>query len=89
MKLEPLAPGRRWRIVPKLDFGSGPGYYIDGKYVKKGFIVTDGFCNMMPGAIWFQTKAQASIAITIYADIASVGGDSDTFHLRLRKALGK
>lgn len=48
-----------YRIVPKRDFGSGPGFWIKGKFVKSGFVVTDGICNIMPGATWFQTVEEA------------------------------
>ena len=82
--LAPLAPGRRWRIVPKRDFGIGPGFCIDGKWVKSGYVVTDGFCNVMPGAVWFRTVAQASEALVIYVEVAEEVGDSDEFWRRYR-----
>lgn len=65
----------RYRIVPKRDFGSGPGYWLPGagsvgteKYghVKRGFVVTDGLCNIMPGATWFRTIPDAMLAINIH-----------------------
>lgn len=58
----------KYRIVPKRDFGSGPGFWLPGAgntgtanygWVKSGFVVTDGLCNIMPGATWFQTVAEA------------------------------
>ena len=52
-------------IVPKLDFGS-KAFLIDGHFTKHGYIVTDGLCNVMPGAIWFQTVAEAKLGIDIY-----------------------
>lgn len=72
----------KYRIVPKRDFGSGPGFYIDGKYVKKGFIVTDGNCNVMPAATWFLTIADAMEAINIWE---MVGKDADRFWLAWKK----
>lgn len=65
----------RYRIVPKRDFGSGRGYWLPnagntgtGKYgfVKRGFVVTDGICNVMPGAAWFQTIPEAMRAIRVH-----------------------
>lgn len=47
------------RIVPKRDFGSGKDFWINGKWVKSGWVVTDGICNIMPGATWFQTIGEA------------------------------
>lgn len=63
----------KYRIVPKLDFGPGPGYLIEGEYVKKGFIVTDGICNIMPGATWFRTIEDAEWGIKAY-DMAAGDG---------------
>lgn len=57
---------RKYRIQPKRDFGSGNGFLINGQWVKAGFVVTDGFCNVMPGATWFQTIADAFRAIVIW-----------------------
>lgn len=67
----------KFRIVPKRDFGSGPGFWLPnagttgtGNYgfVKSGFVVTDGICNIMPGATWFRTVAEAMSAIRIYIE---------------------
>jgi len=71
--------GHRYRlffIVPKRDFGQGPGYFIKGRYVKEGWIVTDGNCNVMPGATWFQTIKDARHAIDIFI---AVRGDATMF----------
>lgn len=83
--LAPLAAGRRWRIVPKRDFGSGPGFWIDGQWVKTGYVVTDGICNVMPGATWFRTVARASEALVIYVEVAAAGGDAEEFWRRIRE----
>lgn len=65
----------RYRIVPKRDFGSGPGFWManagtsgTGNYgfVKHGFVVTDGLCNVMPGATWFRNVEDAMRALFIY-----------------------
>lgn len=55
----------RYRIVAKRDFGNGPGFWINRQWVKTGFVVTDGFCNIMPGAAWFRTVADAMDALAI------------------------
>lgn len=57
----------RYHIKVKRDFGSGPGWLINGRYVRTGFVVTDGFCNIMPGATWFLSIADAVRAIHILA----------------------
>lgn len=69
-----------FRIVPKRDFGSH-GFLINGQWVKTGFVVTDGLCNIMPGATWFQTVAEAMRALRIYR---AVNGDAARFWQRIR-----
>lgn len=66
---------RGFHIVPKLDFGT-QGFLIKGKWVKSGFVVTDGSCNIMPGATWFQTVLEAKRGIDIFI---SVKGNADRF----------
>ena len=74
---------RKYRIVPKRDFGSGPGYFIKGKFVKSGFVVTDGgICNVMPGATWFLTVADAMRALRIWIE---VGFNADLFWSEVQK----
>lgn len=48
-----------FKIAPKQDFGPGPGYYIEGEYVKEGYVVVENGCNVMPGATWFRTVERA------------------------------
>lgn len=62
-------------IAPKRDFG-GQAYLIKGRSVMSGFIVTDGSCNVMPGATWFETVDEAKHAIDV---LLAVKGDSDMF----------
>lgn len=69
----------RWRIEPKRDFGAGRGYFIDGQYVKSGFIAVNSWCNPMPGALWFRTIPEAMRAIRIYHECAEQGLTSDDF----------
>ena len=72
-----LERGEKWRIVPKRDFGSGPGYWLPnagnvgtGKYghVKRGFVVVLAGCNAMPAATWFREVADAMQAIRVYTE---------------------
>ena len=51
-----------FHIVPKLDIGH-PGFLIEGKWVKTGWVVTDGHCNILPGATWAQTVEGAKSLI--------------------------
>lgn len=82
-------PDTRYRIVPKRDFGSGNGFRLPitdengvTKYgwVKSGWIVTDGFCNVMPAATWFRTIPDAIRALGIWLDCKT----SDEFWERVR-----
>lgn len=45
-------------ITPKRDFGT-VGYLINGKYIKRGWLVCYKFCNIVDGAMWFLTVRQA------------------------------
>lgn len=45
-------------IQPKRDFGS-VGYFINGKYVRKGWLAVYRGCNIVDGAQWFVTKREA------------------------------
>ena len=71
----------KYNIQPKRDFGSGKGFFIGGKFVKRGFVVTDGLCNVMPGATWFQTIPHALHAISC---LEASRGDSDKFWRLIR-----
>lgn len=55
---------RGHEIKPKQDFGSH-GYLINGKTVKKGWVVVKDFCNIMPGATWFVSIIAARKAIDL------------------------
>lgn len=52
---------RGFTIAAKRDFDIG--FLIDGFLVRAGYIVTDGVCEVMPGAVWFQTVQHAMKAI--------------------------
>ncbi len=78
-----------FRIVPKRDFGNGPGWWLPNAgttgtmkygFVKSGFVVTDGVCNIMPGACWFRTIPEAMRAIRIYLEVGALG-DVQSFGL--------
>ena len=80
-----------FRIVPKRDFGSGKGFWVAGAgetgtgrfgFVKHGFVVTDGCCNIMPGATWFRTVSEAIEALDI---LCSVNFDADLFWQKIQK----
>lgn len=65
----------KYRIVPKRDWGSGPGFYDKGEWVRHGFIVTDGFCNIMPAAIWFRDIPSAFAGLKCFIAAQGVGKD--------------
>lgn len=67
---------RKYRIVPKRDFGGGNGFWMEGQWVKSGFVVTDGLCNVMPGAAWFRSIRSALVGIDCLEKSA---GNSDEF----------
>ncbi len=86
-----IARGAKWRIKPKRDFGSGPGYWLPnagtigtGRYghVKRGFVVTLAGCNAMPGATWFREVSDAMRAIRVYAE---AGFDAPSFWKEYRR----
>jgi hypothetical protein len=76
-----MKPRTPFRVVPKRDFGSGPGFLINGDWVRHGFVVTDGMCNIMPGATWFQSIPEALDALAVYC---GVHGNADLFWRSLR-----
>lgn len=79
-----VKPAPLYRVVPKMDFGAGKGFLIKGEWVKRGFVVTDGICNVMPGAAWFLSIADALAAIPVYHEWKQSGAHSDVFWERLR-----
>lgn len=66
---------RGYQILPKRDFGRH-GFLIDGKVVKRGYVVTDGMCNVMPGATWTQTIWRARELVDALIESQ---GNSDEF----------
>lgn len=68
---------RGYYIKVKQDFGrDGSGFHlIDGLPCAWGYIVTDGFCDVSPGAAWYATVADAKVAIDI---LVHVGGEKNS-----------
>ncbi len=61
-KIGQIGYAPRFRIAPKRDFPRAygtHGFYIEGKWVNTGFVVTDGFRNIMPAATWFRSIEDA------------------------------
>jgi len=56
---------RGFTIKPKLDFGRY-GFHIEGQIVREGFVVTDGSCNVLPGATWSQTVDGAKVLTDLH-----------------------
>jgi len=71
----------KYRIEPKRDFG-GRGFLLDRHWVVRGFIVTRNGCNIMPGAVWFRTTAEAMHAIAVYD---RAGGNAERFWQLMRQ----
>lgn len=59
---------RGFIVEPKRDF-VGAGFYVDGKFIKRGYVVVKDGCNAMPGATWFYTIEDAKEAIDILIDV--------------------
>lgn len=71
-----LGRPKRYRIKPKRDWPRY-GFYdaATRTNIKTGYVVTDGVCNVMPGATWFRTVADAFLAIEVH----KVTGDTQAF----------
>ena len=69
---------RGFTVESKRDFGPS-GFYIGGKFVKRGFVVVKDGCNAMPGATWFLSVEDAKHAIDTFID---VDGSADKFWQR-------
>lgn len=71
-----------YQIVPKRDFGKY-GYWNSetrrNEFV--GFVVTDGFCNIIPGACWFRTEEEAKIGIEAH----KITGDTFAWHAEYKR----
>lgn len=60
-------------------------YLIKGRYISTGFVVVKGGCNIMPGAIWFESEYNAQEAI----DVFIVTGNTPEFWIKWRENGGK
>ena len=69
---------RGFTVEPKRDFGPS-GFYIGGKFIKSGFVVTKNGCNAMPAATWFLSVDDAKRAIDTFIDVA---GNAEKFWQR-------
>lgn len=65
---------RGYQIQRKRDFGSQGNWNKNG--TPKGYVVTDGFCNVMPGATWSKTLFQA---VKMIDDFITSEGDATKF----------
>lgn len=77
--------GRKLRIVPKRDWGSGAWWDAPTRSSRRGgFIVTDGgIVNVIPGAGWFETVQRAGIGI----QCLQVSSSAEDFHRRYAAAV--
>lgn len=71
-------------IQAKRDFGEH-GFFTNGLKIKKGYVVTDGNVNVMPGATWFKSVIEARVAIDVFIEVEH---DADSFWERLRDLQG-
>ena len=68
-----------YKIVPKRDFGNNDPDNA------KGYVITDGRCNIMPGATWSSDVLGAKTMIDIFIEAKN---DSDKFWELLRERQG-
>jgi hypothetical protein len=76
---------RGYQIKPKRDFGSHPYHTSNGGVIYKGYVVTDGICNVMPGATWAHSVSEAKEMIDVFIES---NGDSAKFWELLRERQG-
>lgn len=72
-----MTADRKYQIKVKRDFG--PRGWYDSKTRsnrRDGFVVTDGICNIIPGACWFSTIEDAMIGIKAHMAV----GDTMAWH---------
>lgn len=50
----------KYKIVPKKDFGREGYLDSDGNLLTAGWVITDGVCNVVPGAGWAATLREAA-----------------------------
>lgn len=65
---------RGYIIKPKRDFGGSP-FYVNGNQYSRGYVVTDGSCNVMPGATWSESIIGAKALIDCLIESKETGRD--------------
>ncbi|MFS0841306.1 hypothetical protein [Paenibacillus sp. 1P03SA] len=63
-----------YTIKPKLDFGK-LHWIVRGNDIRRGYVVTDGIVNVMPGATWFCSTIEARVAIETLIEAKETGSD--------------
>lgn len=76
---------RGYKIIPKRDFGKYP-YQNNGCVYSKGYVVTDGTCNVMPGATWSHSVIEAKAMIDTLHESIETGKDFWELH-RVKQGL--
>ena len=76
---------RGYKIEPKRDLGSHPYHRSNGGVIYKGYVVTDGICNVMPGATWAHSVVEAKAMVDVFIES---NGDSAKFWELLRERQG-
>lgn len=79
---------RGYRVYRKRDFGRLGNWNEDG--TPKGYVITDGICNVMPGATWSKTLDGAiNLVDNLITTAERADGNSDVFWYITHKRLGK
>jgi hypothetical protein len=75
-----------YKIKVKRDFGPH-GYWNSAtrRNEKTGFVVTDGICNIIPGACWFRTIEEAMDGIRAHM----IAGDTQAWHGEYKRIRGQ
>ncbi|MBV6717159.1 hypothetical protein [Paenibacillus chitinolyticus] len=61
-------------IQPKLDFGK-LHWIVRGNDIRRGYVVTDGGVNVMPGATWYCSTIEARVAIDTLVEAKETAAD--------------
>jgi hypothetical protein len=66
-----------YKIKVKRDFGKFGWYDSETRSNRRdGFVVTDGICNVIPGACWFKTIEDAMVGVQAHM----MSGDTMEWH---------
>ena len=74
-----------YTIVPKRDFGN-TAYQDRGNVTRRGYLVIQNHCNIMPGGAWFKSVLEAKVGIDILIDSQTTG---QNFHELYRARNGQ